>query len=68
MQRQNRQMKRTCHTKTEQTDEEDMQCLWSGSSWSILLFSCVQNAIEPFALLHHSVFDYLWCFTVMFHR
>ena len=26
----------------------------------------LQIAIEPFALFHHSVFDYM-CFTVMFH-
>ena len=27
----------------------------------------LQVAIEPFALFHHSVFDYV-CITVMFHR
>ena len=47
---------------------------WLSMSWLgptvvlfvIFLFS-LQIAIEPFALFHHSVFDYM-CFTVMFKR
>ena len=45
------------------------QCLWPGSSWSCLWFSCglASDLHWAFALFHHNVSDYnfvsLWCFT-----
>ena len=39
------------------------QCQWSGPSWSYLCFFfllfCLLITIEPFALFHHNVYDYV---------
>ena len=47
----------------------DYQYMWSDSSWSFcgILVSWLQIAIENFALLYQSIFDFM-CLTVMFHR